>query len=136
MKILYTLLLTTLVFTASYAQQVDTLLVLKAKSIDYINHELIKPKTYIPNVWSKIMNLPDGKLLLMHAFKAKNKSGKLVQLVYSFNFDSDLELISVNTDSPEKQLKEARVKKQQAEDEIKRIKETRDRKIEALTNGN
>jgi hypothetical protein len=132
MKRLYILLILMCLFTSSYAQDIDTLLVLKKKAVSYINHKLAKPRTYVPQQWSAVSQ-SDDNLTLAHAFKAKNLAGKLVQFVYTFNFASDLELISVNTDSPAKQIKDARLKIKQAEDEIKRIKDTRDRKIEALT---
>ncbi len=130
MKII-TITLLTLFALSAKAQTLDTLSTLKSKALNYTHHELINPKSYKSIAWSQIFETRDGYKII-NVFTAKNHGGKTTKLAYSFNFDKDLYLIYVNTDSIEKQLKDLKNEREQAEKNIQRIKETRDRQNEAL----
>jgi len=124
-------LLVALSFTSD-GQTKDTLSILKSKALSYTAHELLRPKTYSSISWSPIFNTSTG-FVLINVFRSKTIGGKLTKSAYTFTFDNNMELISVNTDSINKQIKDAKVQIEQSKQQIKRNNETRDRKIEALT---
>ena len=133
-KIITSCLLIFVVYVSS-GQTIDTLAILKSKALSYTSRELLKPKTYSSIAWSQIFNTNTG-FRIINVFRSKNIGGKWVKSAYTFDFDNEMELMPVNTDSIEKQVKDNKVQIQQANEQIKRINETRDRKIEALKNNN
>ncbi|HEY8659202.1 MAG TPA: hypothetical protein VIL78_09200 [Hanamia sp.] len=73
---------------------------------------------------------------MLNIFTAKDKGNHIVKLGYNFHFDANMNLIWVNTDPIEKQLKELKFEVQQLNNRKRMINETRDRQIEALTDHN
>lgn len=124
--------LTILTFTC-YAQSIDTLNILKTQGKKFIIHKISNPNTYISLGWSEFSHIDDG-LSIINVFTTKNSKGQILKLGYTFRFNKNMELVSVNTDPIEKQLKELKEKMKRAEEEKTRIMETEKIQLKGLKN--
>jgi len=110
---------------------IDTLLILKSRAWNYTSNELLKPKTYESIGWSQIFR-PNTGYKIINVFRSKSVGGAWIKKAFTFDFDKDMQLISVNTDSMEKQIRDSQVQIKQIQEQKKRINETRDRQIDAI----
>jgi len=113
------------------AQVIDTIGIIKNKALNYTYHELLKPNTYKSIVWGQLSHYKD-EYSLLNIFTAKNKGNQTVKLCYNFHFDTNLNLLWVNTDPIEKQLKVLKFEIEQLNSQKRMINETRDREIEMI----